>query len=404
MLRLGVTGLALLVGCRGVPAGGAGQQEELARIVDSLRPAVERAAGLAFRGPTPSAFRDRAQLREFLLAKLHEDFPPEREAGVAAVYRLLGLLPDTLDLRALLLDLYTEQVAGFYDPETRTLYGLRGADPAQLRLVVAHELVHALQHQYLPLDSLMRQKQNGDRQSAVQALLEGHATIASIRVLTPGQDVLGRPEFWQMFREQIRSQQSSMQVFARTPLALRFELIFPYLYGAAFVRWWDSARAGHPLPGLAELPQSTEQILHPSRYAEGDRPVALRFADSSADVLFEDTLGESGVQTLAAVLRGDVEVRTDPAAGWGGDRFRAYRTAEGPALVWYLAWDDSTAAARFEEETGSRLRARSRPGYRTAIERVRSDGPGPGPVIRVAIAPAAWAGWRRLPPLRLNAP
>lgn len=402
MLRLVVTGLALLVGCRGAPAGGAVQQEELARIVDSLRPAVERATGLAFTGPTPSAFRDRAQLREFLLAKLHEDFPPEREAGVAAVYRLLGLLPDTLDLRALLLDLYTEQVAGFYDPETRTLYGLRGADPSQLRLVLAHELVHALQHQYLPLDSLMRQKQNGDRQSAVQALLEGHATIASIRVLTPGQDVLGRPEFWPMFRDQIRSQQSSMQVFARTPLALRFELIFPYLYGAEFVRWWESARAGHPLPALAELPQSSEQILHPSRYDGNDRPVALRFADSSADVLFEDTMGESGVLTLAAVLRGDAEVRTEPAAGWGGDRFRAYRTPGGPALVWYTAWDDSAAAARFEEETGQRLLARSRPGYRTAVERVRVGGP--GPVLQVVIAPAAWAGWRRIPALRLNAP
>jgi hypothetical protein len=402
MLRLVATWVAFLIGCRGAPPGDPTRQEGLSRIVDSLRPAVERATGLAFKGPTPSAYRDRTQLREFLVEKLNEDFPAEREEGIAAVYRLLGLIPDTLDLRALLLDLYTEQVAGFYDPATRTLYGLRGADPTQLRLVLAHELVHAIQDQYLPLDSLMRQKQSGDRQSAVQAVLEGHATLASIKVLTPGRDVVAQPEFWQLFRDQIRTQQSSMQVFARTPLALRFELVFPYLYGAEFMRWWDSARAGHPLPRLAELPQSTEQILHPARYAGNDRPVGLSLADSTAELLYQDTMGELGVQTVAAVLRGDPEVRTEPPAGWAGDRFRAYRTPAGPALVWFIAWDDSPAGDRFEREVGSALLARQRPGYRSTVERVR-EGAAP-PATRIVIAPTAWSGWRRLPGLRLNAP
>lgn len=398
MVRLVITWVCLLMGCRGTPPGDLTQEPELARIVDSLRPAVERATALRFRGPIASAFRDRVQLREFLIAKLSEDFPPQREEGTAAVYRLLGLIPDTLNLRALLVDLYTEQVAGFYDPATRTLYGLRGADPAQLRLVLAHEMVHALQHQYLPLDSLLKSKGNGDGQGAAQAFLEGHATLASIRVLTPGQDVVARPEFWQLFRDQIRQQQGSMQVFSRTPLALRFELIFPYLYGAEFVRWWDSARTAEPLPTLATLPRSTEQVIHPDRYASSDRPRVVRFADSSADVLYEDTLGELGVQTVSSVLGGGTEIRTEPAAGWGGDRFRAYRTADGPALVWYIAWDDPGSQERFETGAGARLR--ERPQYRSAVERVRE--PGFPPVTRLVIAPVSWAGWRKLPAVRIN--
>jgi hypothetical protein len=400
MLRLLLTWVCLLAGCRGAPVGGATQEQELTRIVDSLRPAVERATALRFRGPITSAYRDRAQLREFLISKLGEDFPPDREEGTRAVYRLLGLIPDTLDLRALLVDLYTEQVAGFYDPATRTLYGLRGADPAQLRLVLAHEMVHALQHQYLPLDTLLRSRGNGDRQGAAQAFLEGHATIASIRVLTPGQDVVAQPEFWQLFRDQIRTQQTSMQVFARTPLALRFELIFPYLYGAEFVRWWDSSRTAEPMPTIATLPRSTEQVIHPTRYAESDQPLGVRFADSSADVLYEDTMGELGVQTVASVNAGANEIRTEPAAGWGGDRFRAYRTQGGPALIWYLAWDDEASLERFETETGARIRARERAGYRTVLERVREAGT--TPMTRLVIAPVDWAGWRKLPGVRLN--
>jgi hypothetical protein len=336
-------------------------------------------------------------MREYLVTRLREDFPPRREEGISAVYRLLSLIPDSLNLKALLLDLYTEQVAGFYDPASRTLYGVRGADPAQLRLVLAHELVHALQDQYLPLDSIMRVKGNADQQAAAQAVLEGQATIASIKVLLPGQDVVGNPQFWQIFREQLKTQQSAMKVFGRAPLALREELIFPYLNGAEFMRWWDSARAGQPLPTLATLPRSTEQILHPARYDASDEPVPLLFADSGADVLYEDTLGELEVQVLATVLRGGGEVLTESPAGWGGDRFRVYRSSGGPLLVWYSIWDDSASAARFLGGIGARLLMLQRAGYRTAVEPLA---PAAHPTVRVVIAPLRWERWGNIPAAR----
>ncbi len=395
MVRLFTALAAFLLGCRGTPPGSA-QEPELSRLVDSLRPAVERAVGLRFKGPTRSALKSREEVGAFLLGKLREEFPSRRQEGIEGVYRLLGLLPDTLDLRKLLLDLYTEQVAGFYDPDQHTLFGVRGAEPAQQRLVLAHELVHALQAQYLPLDSIMHLRGDADQQAAVQAVLEGQATLASIRVLVPGQDIVSRPEFWETFREQIKAQQSGSPAFARAPLALREGLVFPYLNGAEFMRWWDSAHAGNPLPALGELPRSTEQILHPARYAAGDAPIVVRFAAADT-TLYEDTLGEIEIQILAAVLRGGGEVLTGQPIGWGGDRFRVYRTSQGPALVWYTVWDDSESAARFRGVSGERLLARVRTGYRTTVEPM----PGAGrPTVRVVIAPTAWERWARLPPLR----
>ena len=386
----------IILGCRGAPPGGGGgaaQDERLARMVDSLRPSVERATGMRFTGPTRSALRTRDEIREYLTGRLREDFPPEREEGIGAVYRLLGLIPDTLDLKQLLLDLYTEQVAGFYDPESRTLFGVQGADPTQLRLVLAHELVHALQHQYLPVDSLMEQKGNADRQSAAQAVLEGHATIASIRVLTPGQDVMARPEFWQLFRDQIRQQQGSMEVFSRAPLAIRFELIFPYLNGAEFMRWWMSERSSEPLPTVATMPKSTEHILHPDRYARADDPIPVRFADSTVDVLYEDTFGEFETQVLSAVFLSLADVPTERSLGWGGDRLRIYRSTLGPALVWMTAWDDSSSAARFRDRIGADLLRRPRHGYRTTVDPLPSQ----RPMVRIVIAPTGWERWSRLP-------
>jgi len=379
-------GIALVIGCRGTPPGSA-QDAGIARMVDSLRPAVERAAGLSFKGPTRSALKTREEVRKYLLDKLGKEYPPARQEGIEAVYRLLGLIPDTLDLKALLLDLLTEQVAGFYDPESRTFYGVQGVDPTQLRLVLAHELVHALQDQYLPLDELMKRRGDADEQMATQAVLEGEATIASILVFLPNPELIRQPGFWQLAREQVRSSSAAMKVFNSAPLALREELLFPYLGGAEFMRWWDSAHAGHPLPTRAELPRSTEQILHPDRYAAGDQPVPVRFSDSTSDVLFEDTLGELDIQLLATVLRGGGEVVTTTPVGWGGDRFRIYRTPAGPALVWYIVWDDATSAARFLGGPGARLSARERRGYRTVAEAVAGAR---RPTVRVVIAPAGW--------------
>jgi hypothetical protein len=384
-----------MVGCRGAAPQRA-QEQDIAQLVDSLRPAVERATGLTFRGPTNSAMRSREELREFLLQKLRQEFPPDRQEGVEAVYRLLGMVPDTLDLKAFLLELFSEQVAGFYDPETSTLYGMRGAEPAALRFVLAHELVHALQHQYLPVDSIMRRQDDADRQTAAHAVLEGHATLASLAAMLPDRSALRQPGFWELAREQVRAGTASMAVFSRAPLVFREGMIFPYLSGAEFMRWWDSARTDRPLPTVAELPQSSEQILHPDRYARGDTPVPVRFAEDAEAPLFEDTLGELEIQVLATILRGGGEVLTGSAIGWGGDRFRAYRTPGGPALVWYTVWDNEVDAARFLGGPGARLGARSRPNYRTSVTRVAAA---PRPTVRVVIAPVAWGRWGRIPAL-----
>ena len=301
-----------------------GASLDIAAVVDSLRPGVEKAVGLPFKSTPRSEMVSKDAVREYILGRLDKEFPRARRDGMQAAYRLFGLLPDSLDLERLLLDLYSEQVAGYYDPETSTLYGVEGGDRTQLRLILAHELVHALQHQYLPLDSLMVAKGDGDRVAATQAVLEGHATLASITLLAPDVDVIRSQEFWEAYKDQVRSQQGSMPIFARAPLVLRESLIFPYVSGAEFMRWWAST--GHqPLPSREELPVSTEQVLHPDRYP-GDAPLRVRFADSTGQVLFEDTFGELETQILLASFRGGDRAGVEVPIGWGGDRYRVYET------------------------------------------------------------------------------
>src|SRR5437667_383372 len=79
--------------------------------------------------------RTRAQVRDYVVHKFDQDLPPAELAGVQAAYRLFGLLPDSVDLRRTMIDLLTEQVAGYYDPDSSALYVPVDIDPAQARIV-----------------------------------------------------------------------------------------------------------------------------------------------------------------------------------------------------------------------------------------------------------------------------
>jgi hypothetical protein len=388
-----ITLMLAVAACRGEPANAPFDQAKLEAMVDSLMPGVAEITGMAFKETPRSAMRSREEVREFLLNKLAEELPPERLEGIGDAYRLLGLLPDTLDLSALFVDLYTEQVAGFYEPDSSTLYAVEGADRTQLPLILAHELVHALQHQYVPLDSIMNSRGDADRLAAAQAILEGHATLASIMAMAPDADILSSSGSWDMIRTQLSTPQAGMEVLNRAPLVIRTGLLFPYLHGAEFMRWFR-INNGTRQPFGAAMPQSTEQILHPARYQAGDLPITLRFNDDSTDVLHEDTFGEFEMLVLRSALAGIDAVATDLPLGWGGDRMRVYRTDQGSALVWYSVWDEAVNADGFHERIASKLVERRREGYRTVVERFDQDSL---PWVRVVIAPTTWSAWDQLP-------
>ena len=383
-------------GCRGRPAAtttGSSAETRLAHLVDSLRAPVEKATGLTFKAPPRSAVRSREQLRTYLVAKLDEDLPPERARGVETAYRLFGMLPDSVEIRPLMLDLLTEQIVGFYDPDSAMLFGVGNAPEDQVKMMAAHELVHALQGQYLPLDSILTPRGDNDRTSAAQAVLEGQAMVASIRAITPGIDVIDDPTMWETFKESISGAQSSMPRFAAAPLVVREALIFPYIQGADFIRWWGKEREGVPFG--ATMPVSTEQVLHPDRYASGDRPLSIVFDSAGADpVMHEDALGEVEVRILGAALLGRHSATYTPPVGWAGDRYRLVSTAAGPALVWYIAFDDAPSADRFRASIGQRLAALRRDGYRVLNEAITLAGK---PADRFVIAPVAWTGWGEIP-------
>jgi hypothetical protein len=369
---------------------------ELRDMVRRMMPLVSQAAQLSFKREPPVRRRSRAQVHDYVVHKFDQDLPPGELAGLESALRLFGLIPPTLALRSTMIDLLTEQIAGYYDPDSNALYIPADIEPFQLRVVVSHELVHALQDQYIRLDSIMSQQGRNDRRSAAQAVLEGQATFAQIPVLMPEQrpDTFPVGWFWSQ-RVVAARQQAQMAQFASAPLWIREGLIFPYLGGADFVVWFRRNRPGRSV--LSAMPTSTEQILHPDRYAAGDQPTEVVFSEPAPDaVRYEDGLGEFETRLLLEQHLGDETEAALLATGWDGDRYQVLgRGAD--ALVWYSVWDDARAADRFAEgleRAWNKRRTGGRADRRSEIKRITIDG---RPVVRLVDAPPNWAGWKNLP-------
>lgn len=314
-------------------------------------PAIEASSGLTFKQTPKLELRDRDQVREFLEKQFQEQLTPMQIAGVERAYKLMGMLPDSLDLRQFLLDLLTEQVAGYYDPATKVLYVVKGASPDITSVTIDHELVHALQDQYFPLDSTQSLKGDNDRQVAAQSVIEGHATYEQMSQMLGGSDISMRlPGGWDAVREMIREGQAGMPKFAAAPVLLQESLLFPYLSGAEYARQFKRLRPGQsPFDPLAA---STEQILHPEKLL-GDTPdIPTRVTLGAArggSLIYEDNLGEFETRLFLYEHSRDLGGSAAAAAGWDGDRYQVVQTPRGAGIAWLSVWDDAVEAAEFRD-------------------------------------------------------
>ncbi len=392
---LAALGMALLT--IAAPAG-AQQRAAIIRMTDSLVPYVEGATGLTFQHAPALGTRTRSEVLAYVTDAFHREYSPQRIHDVAVTYNLIGLLPDTAGLAQMLIDLHAQELRGYYDPETDSLFAVTDAPLATLSEVLAHELVHALQAQYVDLKGLRKAALSNDERTAFLSLIEGQAMFATMRLLAPRRNIVAEPKLWDFVSAHVRAGPLARPAYRRAPLWLREGLLAPYLYGAQFSNWWQASEYADTVPYGPRMPVSTEQILHFERYDAGDLPVGLRFKGDSAGVLEEDVVGELELHILAAQLAGAPTLGQLRWIGWGGDRFRVYPAGKDAALVWYLVWDDPDAAAAFRRGTGALLAARRRPGYRAQLDTLTAGGM---PASRYVFAPQQWSGWQRLPEIEV---
>ena len=357
----------VLVGCDGADAAGEARDvgdvvadTALRRLAAELLPAAELRAGLLARSPIQLATRSREDLETFLVAQMAEQMPPDRLEAVVRTYARLGLVPETIDLEPLLRSLLLEQVVGYYDPARDTLYVVDRVDESQIEPVLLHEIVHALQDQYVDLDSLMKANQEAnDRGTAAQAAMEGHATFAMLEwqlaaMMGGSADLTTLPGLDGLLGDDpLAAAGIEMPVLAEVPAVIRESLLFPYLGGLVFVQKHWAGPWGRVPPLGADMPVSTEQVIHPEKFEPGqaDMPTDVRFLEVPSGGWTEvltDGLGELETRLLLREFLPDREEADRAAAGWDGDRFRLLDGPSGEVLVWATVWDTERDALEFE--------------------------------------------------------
>jgi hypothetical protein len=354
---------------------------ELRALGRQLLPDLARRAGMELKEPVRLAKRSRAELVGYLKDKLDERLPPEEARNRVDAYHLLGLAPDTLDLRSVLLALYTEQVAGFYEPDSTALFIMDDQPPQAVQGLLVHELVHAVQDQSVDLDAITDPELGNDRTTAAQAAIEGHATLVMLEYLTEQMqgspvDLSTMPDFGATLRPALEGMRSQYPALAGAPEVIQESLLFPYLEGAGFVQrlWTDEGRVA---PFGAYLPASTEQVITGDL---SDDPVPVAVEVEGMRALDEDGLGrlELGVFLDARLGEGGAEL----AEGWGGDRWVLVEGPDGArGLVLAVVWDEASARDDFVAGLAGHLDGLPAAATLTAVE----SGAGPGAVLRVGV-------------------
>jgi hypothetical protein len=307
----------------------------------------------------PARVISREQVPDVLRRAIAAGWSPEALENYQDALVAIGLWPADRDLVEELLRVSREEFAGMYVPAERTLYVVRDVQlPISLRLasmltrrdlmretILAHELVHAMQHAAAPgvVATLLLQDQD-DAVAAVQAALEGDALRYGFETLLPeGRvDLLPEPE---SLLEAIRSEsaQRTEGALAEAPALIRLTLTFPYAHGYGL-----SLRRGRAL--LAAPLASTEQVMHADRRSQDFGVIDLdalgQRLPPGCRVLAQNTLGELGLSVLLRDLS-DGGIEPDAWEGWDGDRYLVARCGQRRGFLLWTQWDSDRDAAEF---------------------------------------------------------
>lgn len=364
-----------------------------AQAIAQLAQAAEQIRGLRFLSQVPVLVQNRDAITSYVESQIEEDAINRGRA----LYVALGLLPPDLDVRGQLLQLLGEQILGYYDAEQKQLVvrddvmralGVQVGDSMQLeeaRLVLVHELVHALQDQHLKLSANIEHERTSDAENAFRSLIEGDATLAMIGYMlessgVPLRQLTSDPSRIRgIANSEAQDAMGGGQQLASAPAILRVPLLSAYRDGLSFCAYahgrggWTAVDLAHDNP-----PASTEHVLHPETWTAGQLPDAVEIGELAA-------FSQAGFAPVETTSLGELEtsiyfelgqpqaIAQRAAAGWGGDQVRVYRGPNNETpVVWFTSWDDRKEAT--EAEAAAQLAVRRLDPAQRPLQRVQRVG------------------------------
>ncbi len=336
---------------------------EFVATADEVLQQISEITGLKQLMPLNKTLRSRDEIRAYVIREMDDEKNPAERYGETKSAQAFGLIPNGFDLDTFMVDLLTEQIAGLYDPKAREFYIADWIPLEDQRMVMAHELTHALQDQHFQIETWVKAvRPNDDAELAREAVLEGSAMAAMIDYLLKGtgRKVEDLPEIDPSVFAGDLSKTPKLQ---QAPQFLKDALTFPYFAGLTFSAavlkpaGWNGLSAVFIKP-----PLSTQQIMHPALYKLGRAPAAVtipsveKLLGSDWAKIDENVMGEFGWKEILKQFLD--EDRAKPvAAAWEGDRYILYEQKKTKKLILVarLRLDSEDHAGRFFGEYSEAL-------------------------------------------------
>lgn len=318
----------------GKPADG-----DFAAAADEVLEQMSDITGLKLRSSLKKSLRSKEEIRAHIIQEMNEDKHPEERYADQRAAEAFGLLPKGFDLDSFMIDLLTEQIAGLYDPKAHEFYVADWIPIDDQRMVMAHELTHALEDQHFQIEAWAKAaRPDDDAELARESVLEGSAMMAMVQYLLAG---TGRSldDLPDIDPSMLIGDMTETPELKKAPAFLKDALIFPYIDGMRF-----SAAALKPTgwSGISAVfarpPASTQQIMHPELYRSAKAtpritlpPMEKKLGDDWKK-LDENTMGEFGWKEVLKEFLG--KNRAAPlAAAWDGDRYSVFEQKQSKRLL-----------------------------------------------------------------------
>lgn len=328
--------------------------------MDAIESEVSTLRGLDSKRKVSRQLLTPAELRQRVLDDFLNDYTEDEAQQDALALWAFGLLDRDFKLYDFYVELYSEQIAGYYDQETEEMFVVQGMGfGGPERITYAHEFAHALQDQYYDIEDGLGYSEedceaDSERCAAISALLEGDASLteslwfSSYATLTDQKEI---SEFYSNY---------ASPIYDSAPQFMKEDFLFPYQQGQAFVETlyeeggWAAVDQAYSNP-----PTTTEQILHPERYLSDPAEVVEipLTGDELGEGWEEVDRGVMGEWYTSLILYAGLETEwrisqsqaSQAAEGWEGDSYAVFRNADQNQVVMVLfsLWDDEGEAAEF---------------------------------------------------------
>jgi hypothetical protein len=312
VLLAGVTGIGLLAGGRPIKPGAGTYQPASADPVQAAVPVlagfVEQARGLLFKTEPAVTVVDPAAFAKVVAQ-------PLTGAGTAPANRVataqaLGLAHPA--------GAGSADIEAFYSyPRHQVVLRSDMRFDAFGRVVLAHELGHALVDQNFDLLALTRAAAaDPDRLRALTALIEGDAT---------------RLELAYLATQPTADQAAVRRRYNYHPAATTYadnSRLFPYTAGLDFAQALATAGGNGALDAaFRQPPVSTAQIVDPRKFLAGIVPIGVRPPAAEGTPVDTGTLGQFGLAML--ISHGRRLLNVSATSQWVGDSYVTFRSGKG---------------------------------------------------------------------------